>query len=1036
MSIEATGLRSRKISVISLSLMIGLLASLGAPLELGYLDLAVYQLPVFLLLRYVSAIRISIFSSLILVGVAYFVSFPIGVYAELMSMIVLLLALDTFASSGRAEHRLLVALLTLLLVCFPLYTATLTFFREETILLAAAHASTFLFSAVFSLVVAELIWAVSTIAFSGFFQGISRHEEMERASIRSLGTVFISVLVTTIFLVFLQIWSGRWDAVLTTTTQDLVDQSARSRLGNDMHQVELEIGSTGMRFAKNETPWLFIGERYALLGMAVDEESSVAQTLNIIDSEWMSDELTLVDLINEQMSKFHFRASMGPEFARLNAPLFLDLEEKTLPVYSDVIASQGRNTFSSFLMYLEERDQPVRITNVIVTSGQSSGPQSDTSMSFVADFSEGEFEGATVDTENETYTFTGLDWAGWANTANIYPLSFPEGGSITFTASAESPTHVYFKFEYLPYPNTTPEFYTKRVLVDSSTPTEYTVVFGEKILFVIDKSPLGLTNTENTGASEITFRRLRTSDSKDRYLGAQEDQVIDSKWMGGTLWSVVSTNPYALSRLGALNKDTMLRLPISTKLVAEFDSLLPSTDLLVADLKVWPRLQVFFLATTTMALFFTVSLLFTSTLTMFLVGRLIKPITRLLQSLEELKLMHTQMGESNTAIEPVKIETKALSLELNNMQNSIVWFSNEVVMADHQLRSAVTGYEALLSSLPLGLMEIDRDYQLRFRNEAMSQITGDSAEASYRLRQRGEQLFESGETIDEYALSLEGQPQRNLLLAITPRKNDEGDDSGFWLLVTDLTKQKAMDSQLLQTAKLATLGEMSTGMAHELNQPLNIIKLALSNLTNSLKKGRATEESIMSRLERIDSAVDRAATIIDHMRAFGRVAGEDFAPFNIASAVNAAADLVREPMVAKGVKLINHVEEPVWVEGNTIQFEQVLINMVNNARDAILDSSLSGAVTLRQALEEGFVTVTIEDTGGGIPPEVLPHIFEPFYTTKAVGKGTGLGGSISFGIIQDMQGTIWAENVSGGAKISIRLPIFNREKATALEIGQ
>jgi C4-dicarboxylate-specific signal transduction histidine kinase len=141
-------------------------------------------------------------------------------------------------------------------------------------------------------------------------------------------------------------------------------------------------------------------------------------------------------------------------------------------------------------------------------------------------------------------------------------------------------------------------------------------------------------------------------------------------------------------------------------------------------------------------------------------------------------------------------------------------------------------------------------------------------------------------------------------------------------------------------------------------------------------------------------------------------------------------------MAAKGVDLINQIQEPVWVQGNTIQFEQVLINMVNNARDAILDASASGAVTLRQTLEDGFVTVMIEDTGGGIPPEVVPHVFEPFYTTKPVGKGTGLGGSISYGIVQDMQGTIWAENVGEGARISIRLPIYSKEKETVAEMGQ
>ena len=76
-------------------------------------------------------------------------------------------------------------------------------------------------------------------------------------------------------------------------------------------------------------------------------------------------------------------------------------------------------------------------------------------------------------------------------------------------------------------------------------------------------------------------------------------------------------------------------------------------------------------------------------------------------------------------------------------------------------------------------------------------------------------------------------------------------------------------------------------------------------------------------------------------------------------------------------------------------------------------------------------TLTIEDTGGGIPAEALPHIFEPFYTTKEVGKGTGLGGSISYGIIQDMQGNIWAENTGQGARISIRLPIYREEQVSS-----
>ena len=884
------------LTIGALLLALIIFATLGLPWRLGYLDLGIYQLPALLLLRYVSAIRQILCAAAILAVLSLFIHLPAGFFVEAASFALVLLALDVLAGNGRAEHRLVIGFLAALLISFPFYTAMLTLFRDEGVLFTAVHAATFLFSSAFALVMSELLWAISKVVLRGFFQRNARHEEDERVSIRSLGTVFISVLVATIFFMFLQIWSARWEAILTSTARDLVDQTAQIRLRNDLHQVELERRAASVRFSEESGPWVYLSERFIFVGIDSRTDVKSEEPLALLGSERMGDADELLTLIDEQFARLKYRASMGVEFAELPSPLFLDFNDQKLPVYTDVI--------------------------------------------------------------------------------------------------------------------------------------------NDLILFVIDTSPSRTQDDEDSQIAEISIRTVNLAERQYLNLQLGENYIVDANWMGGVLWNEARDREVSLSRLGAVTRGTILSVAVSSQLTQAFDLQLPSNELLVVDLAVWPRLQVFFRATITMALFLTISLLFTSLLTMYLVGLLIKPINRLLEGLEELKDSHVQMREGKVVIKPIEMHSKALSSELTNLQESIVWFSTEVTAADQQLRSAVTGYEALLSSLPLGVMEINRDYQLRFRNDAMTEITGDSAEASYRLRQQAEQLFESEKTIDEYALSLEGQPQKNLLLAITPRKNELGEDSGFWLLVTDLTKQKAMDSQLLQTAKLATLGEMSTGMAHELNQPLNIIKLALNNLTNSVKKGRATEESMMSRLERIDSAVDRAATIIDHMRAFGRVAGEDFAPFNIATSVIAALDLVREPMAAKGVDVVNTIEDPVWVQGNAIQFEQVLINMVNNARDAILDSSSSGVVTIGQSVEESFVTITIEDTGGGIPTEVLPHIFEPFYTTKAVGKGTGLGGSISFGIIQDMQGNIWADNVGQGARISIRLPIYDTEQTTVVEVGE
>ena len=404
---------------------------------------------------------------------------------------------------------------------------------------------------------------------------------------------------------------------------------------------------------------------------------------------------------------------------------------------------------------------------------------------------------------------------------------------------------------------------------------------------------------------------------------------------------------------------------------------------------------------------------------------LVSPVLELLGALGDLQFSRKRSQSGSLIFQPVQLSEQSRVKEVAELQSRFQAMSNEVSDVQRQLNRSIRNYEELLTQLPLGVMSVDADYQVRFSNEVMRQLTGDNAEAVYKLRRHAEGLFERGIEVEEWSLKLEGKSSKHFVLAITPRLDAQGDTSGFWLLVTDLTRQKEVDAQLIQTAKLATLGEMSTGMAHELNQPLNIIKLAANNLKNSVEKGRSTPEATLNRLDRIESAIDRAAVIIDHMRAFGRVAGTDFEPFDAVLAIRSMGGLLGEQLSAKGVDLRVELDAEFFVMGNPIQFEQVLINVINNARDAILDTSETGTITVSSTDEGETVVFKIEDTGGGIPPEALPHVFEPFFTTKPVGKGTGLGGSISYGIIQDMQGTIWAENWQRGARISIRLPLAN-----------
>jgi signal transduction histidine kinase len=139
-----------------------------------------------------------------------------------------------------------------------------------------------------------------------------------------------------------------------------------------------------------------------------------------------------------------------------------------------------------------------------------------------------------------------------------------------------------------------------------------------------------------------------------------------------------------------------------------------------------------------------------------------------------------------------------------------------------------------------------------------------------------------------------------------------------------------------------------------------------------------------------------------------------------------ALDLMGEQLRLAGIEVVTVLpEECSYVLGHAIQMEQVILNLLTNARDAIDDSEGGAKITLRVSEGDQVVQITAQDTGKGIPDDVLHRIFEPFYTTKEMGKGTGLGLSVSYGIVRDMKGTIVAENIDDGARFTITLPIVS-----------
>lgn len=245
----------------------------------------------------------------------------------------------------------------------------------------------------------------------------------------------------------------------------------------------------------------------------------------------------------------------------------------------------------------------------------------------------------------------------------------------------------------------------------------------------------------------------------------------------------------------------------------------------------------------------------------------------------------------------------------------------------------------------------------------------------------------------------------------------------------DNTEVRRAQKQLTQSAKMATLGEMATGLAHEINQPLNVMRMAIVNVLKRLNNGDAQIDYLTDKLNRIDAQVQRAARVVDHMRVFGRRSEIEQHPFNPARAIEGTLSLLGEGMRGKGVDLrVSETGFDVQVRGHVDQLEQVLINLMVNARDALLgkreaDPEFKPWISLYAERDAQSVRLWVEDNGGGIDPRLLERIFEPFFTTKPVGVGTGLGLSVSYGIVENMGGKLSVRNSVEGARFCIELPI-------------
>ncbi len=256
--------------------------------------------------------------------------------------------------------------------------------------------------------------------------------------------------------------------------------------------------------------------------------------------------------------------------------------------------------------------------------------------------------------------------------------------------------------------------------------------------------------------------------------------------------------------------------------------------------------------------------------------------------------------------------------------------------------------------------------------------------------------------------------------------------------VTERTeKLSETQSQLMHTSKLATLGEMSAGLAHEMNQPLNSIALTSENLRRMKDRDKLTDEKLGRALEDIEGSVRRMARIINHIRIFARQESLKFSEIEVTEPIEGALSLLGQQLRTHGINVIEeYADDLPKITGEPYQLEQVITNAISNARHAMEEreeKKIEGykkELIFRTARRNGDVCISLTDNGSGMTDEQKEKMFQPFFTTKAVGKSTGLGMSISFGIIESHHGSIEVDSELGkGTTVSLILPLKQPEKS-------
>ncbi|AXQ30924.1 PAS domain S-box protein [Solimonas sp. K1W22B-7] len=337
-------------------------------------------------------------------------------------------------------------------------------------------------------------------------------------------------------------------------------------------------------------------------------------------------------------------------------------------------------------------------------------------------------------------------------------------------------------------------------------------------------------------------------------------------------------------------------------------------------------------------------------------------------------------------------------------------------------------HRQILQDLPVGVCSLGLNLEVTIWNERMAGLSGLRADGV--LGSRVDQLPAPWNSLFGDFLDSAQQHRYKLQVTLDGRRRwlnlhkediGSGDDAaaaGLVLLVEDLTEQQQLEAELAHSARLASIGTLASGVAHEIGNPLTGITCVAQNLREEDDPGER-----LYGIEEILKQSRRISDIVQSLLTFARPASQESRPLlrlDLSALVLEATRLVRLAPTARDIVFDSRLAPELWIEGDPARLTQVLLNLLGNAADA---SPPGGRVEIRAARGAGSVTLEVQDWGSGIPEALRERVFEPFFTTKDPGRGTGLGLPLAYRIVSDHGGSIGVDSRDGvGTTFTVRLP--------------